>query len=146
MKTWAPYGTVKPVDSWSHKHRTPTKTFLCSNTHTPREKPNGIKYALKQHFTPACSLLCCLHRSNYQHMPTTWWLEVMQMQLVSICIRQQLMDAQMADNRDAPSLAGWKTGGHFVWSCAHLDWNNHTALLWRRQQFGSSVVHTAAAR
>lgn len=45
-------------------------------------------------------------------------------------------DGRQTESRP-PSLAEGKTGGHFVWSCAHLEGNNHTALLWRRQQFGS---------
>lgn len=103
MQANAPYGTVC-LDSWSRMHRTPIKHISgCEYSHLER-KTNGMEHALKHHFTPACSLLHLLRRINYWHTSTTWCLELMQMQLAPICIRQQLTDAQMADNRDALAI------------------------------------------
>ncbi len=87
-------------DFWSYMHRTPIRHVSGSESSQPKRKTNGTKHTLKK------SLQSCLPtairrvlRSNYQHTPTTRWLAVMQMQLASICIRQQLTDAQMANRQ-----------------------------------------------
>lgn len=112
MQASAPYGTVC-LDSWSSMDRTPIKHISgCECSHLernspppkPKNKRHGVRFKTSLR---SCSLVANarLLRINYQLMPTTWCSEVMQMQLALICIqRQQLTDAQMADNGDALAI------------------------------------------
>lgn len=141
-----PYGTVGP-DSWSHMHRTPIKHISGCEYSQPKRKTNGTKHTFRHHFTSVCSPLRRAHRSNYQHMPTAWWLEVMQMQLASICIRQQLTDAQMADNRDAPAIFGrGKDWRPFCLKLCPSGWKQPHCITVTTAAVWELWGHTAAAR
>lgn len=101
----------------------------------PNCKTKSSKHA-SHHFSLSLSWPRHVYGSNYQHMPTTWWLKVMQMQLNLICIQQHLTDAVMADGY-VPAIFG--IGKDWQPFCLMLcpSENNHTASLWRQQQLGS---------
>lgn len=138
-----PYGTVGPglISAASSTYQ----TFLGLQSLQFEGKTNGTKKKKKKPRHCSAARSPPRHDRNYQRTPTTRWLEVMQMQLASICIRQQLTDAQMAARqRCARHL--WQRGEDWRPFCLKLcpsGWRHHRVVCDAGSRWGSCGGRTA---